>query len=160
MLRDSPYPCPETDRERVHEARPQGQGQALRIPEGVPSTSGAFVLGFQVLARATPVDRDRPRPDGWSVRRIIPTPGRQGLKSLSTRFRPSGTRSLPSAGPARCRRSQRELLQASASGKSQHGCRTTPHKVVKSLEVLRRLNHGEEATSARLQRFLEITERK
>jgi len=49
----------------------------LRIPEGLPLKSNAFVLGFQVLARATPVDRDRPRPDGWSVPRIIPTPGRR-----------------------------------------------------------------------------------
>jgi len=53
MLRGSPYPCPEADRERAHEARPQGQGQVLRIPEGLPLKSNAFVLGFQVLALAT-----------------------------------------------------------------------------------------------------------
>jgi len=33
---------------------PQGQGQALRVPEELPFKSGAFVVGFQVLARATP----------------------------------------------------------------------------------------------------------
>lgn len=35
----------------------------------------------------------------------------------------------------------------------------TPHKRLEALETLRRLNYGEEAASARLQRFLEVTQR-
>ena len=35
----------------------------------------------------------------------------------------------------------------------------TPARRLEALEALRRLNHGEEAASARLQRLLEVTER-
>ena len=35
----------------------------------------------------------------------------------------------------------------------------TPHQRLEALEILRRLNYGDEAASARLQRFLEVTER-
>ena len=35
----------------------------------------------------------------------------------------------------------------------------TPHQRLEALETLRRLNYGEEAAAARLQRFLEVTER-
>ena len=35
----------------------------------------------------------------------------------------------------------------------------TPHERLLGLEMLRRFNYGEAATSARLQRLLEITER-
>lgn len=35
----------------------------------------------------------------------------------------------------------------------------TPAKRLEALETLRRLNHGEEAASARLQRLLEVTRR-
>lgn len=36
----------------------------------------------------------------------------------------------------------------------------TPQKRLEALETLRRLNFGEEAASARLQRLLEVTQRK